>query len=175
MSHDHNKQMRNVHAFDWSNGATIDQAKDMISYLVNKLQQAMSNPLLHAEVQGQMQVLNSSQLERSLVTPLGEGSKEGSPLRLEEEGEEQVNPLPQGHAHHNDSTKKSEENDTSSSLDSDVAPKRKRVKRSPNPPKRKSSSFHSPQKKKWQLRQEEEEEETITLSLSFIFIIIIIH
>ena len=60
MSHEHNEQMHNVHEFDWSNGATIDQAKDMISYLIDKLQQAMSNPLLHAEVQGQIQALNSS-------------------------------------------------------------------------------------------------------------------
>ena len=61
MLHKHNKKMHNIHDFDWSNGATIDQAKDMISYLVDKLQQAMSNPLLHVEVQGQIQVLNSSQ------------------------------------------------------------------------------------------------------------------
>ena len=42
--------MCNVHKFDWSNGATIDQAKEMISYLVEKLQQAMTHPLLQAEV-----------------------------------------------------------------------------------------------------------------------------
>ena len=117
MLHDNNKQMRNVHKFDWSNGATIDQAKDMISYLVDKLQQAMSNPLLHAEVQGQLQAFNNSQLERGPLRPHGEGSKGGAPSRLEEEEEEQVLPLPQGHAHHNASIKKSGENDTSSSLD----------------------------------------------------------
>ena len=60
MSHNHLEQMCNVHEFDWSNDATIDQAKDMISYLVDKLQQAMNNPLLQAEVQGQLQALNSS-------------------------------------------------------------------------------------------------------------------
>ena len=37
--------MRNVHKFDWSNGATIDQEKDKISYLVDKLQQDINNPL----------------------------------------------------------------------------------------------------------------------------------
>ena len=57
MSHDHNDQMHNNYKFDWSNGATIDQAKDMISYLVDKLQQAMSNPLLLVEVQGQSKPL----------------------------------------------------------------------------------------------------------------------
>ena len=61
--------MRNVHKFDWSNGATIDQVKEMISYLVDKLQQAMTNPLLHAEVQGQLHALNSSHLE----IPFGKG------------------------------------------------------------------------------------------------------
>ena len=50
MSHNHNKQMRNIHEFDWSNGATIDQAKEMISYLVDKL----TNCLLQAEVQEQL-------------------------------------------------------------------------------------------------------------------------
>ena len=53
--------MHNIHNFDWSNGAPNDQAKDMISYLVDKLQQAMNNPLLQAKVQGQLQALNSSQ------------------------------------------------------------------------------------------------------------------
>ena len=140
----HNKHMCNVHKFDWSNGAIIDQAREMISYLVDKLQQAMSNPLLHAEVQGQTQALNHSQSERGPMRPLVEGSKEGAPVRLEEEEEEDI-PRQEGHAHHNDSLKKNGGNDTSSSLDSDVAPRRKRVKRSPTPPRRKRSSFHSPQ------------------------------
>ena len=114
----YDEQMRNIHKFDWSNGATIDQAKEMISYLVDKLQQAMTNPLLHdAEVQGQLQVLNSSQLERGPERPLGEGSKGGAPSRLEEEEEEEV-PCQEGHAHHNDSPTKNGGNDTSSSLDS---------------------------------------------------------
>ena len=90
MLHDHNEQMCNIHEFDWSNGATIDQAKDMISYLVDKLQQAMSNPLLHTEVQGQLQALNSSQSKRGPVRPLGEGFKAGAPLILEGEEEEKV-------------------------------------------------------------------------------------
>ena len=46
MSHKNLEQKRNVHKFDWSNGVTIEQAKDMILYLVDKLQQAMNNPLL---------------------------------------------------------------------------------------------------------------------------------
>ena len=54
MLHDHNQQMHHVHNFDLSNGATIDRAKDMISYLVIKLQQVMTNPLLQAQVQGQL-------------------------------------------------------------------------------------------------------------------------
>ena len=61
MLHDRNEQMRNIHKFDWSNGATIDQAKDVISYLVDKL---LTNPLLQVEFQGQIQALNSSQLKR---------------------------------------------------------------------------------------------------------------
>ena len=48
MSKEHVEKMRNVQKFDWSNGATIDQAKDTISYLVDKLQQAMNNPFLQA-------------------------------------------------------------------------------------------------------------------------------
>ena len=120
MSHD--KQMWNVHKFDWSNGATIDQAKEMISYLVDKLQQSMTNPLLHAEVQGQLQVLNSSQSEWGPERPPGEGSKGGAPSRLEEEEEDKV-PAQEGHAHHNDSPKNNGGNDTSSSSDSDVAPR----------------------------------------------------
>ena len=75
MSHKHFEQMCNVHKFDLSNGATIDQAKDMISYLIDKLQQAMTNLLLQAKVKGQLQALNSSQSKRGLVRPLGEGSK----------------------------------------------------------------------------------------------------
>ena len=84
------EQMRNVHKFDWSNGANIDKAKEMISYLVDKLQQTMTNPLLHVVVQGQLQVLNSSQSERGPERPPGEGSKGGAPSRLEEEEEEEV-------------------------------------------------------------------------------------
>ena len=61
----HDEQMHNVHKFDWSNGATIDQAKDMISNLVDKLQQAMTNPLLHAEVQGH---------SKSLIVPNEKGA-----------------------------------------------------------------------------------------------------
>ena len=81
MSDDHNKQMCNVYEFDWSNGATIDQAKEMISYLVDKLQQAKTNPLLQKEeFQGQLQALNSSQLERGPMRPPGESSKGGNPL-----------------------------------------------------------------------------------------------
>ena len=73
MSHKHLKQMCSIHKFDWSNGATIDQAKDMISYIVDKLQQATTNnPLLQAEVQGQLQALNRSQLERGPMRPCGE-------------------------------------------------------------------------------------------------------
>ena len=99
----------------------------MISYLVDKLQQAMTNPLLHAEVQGQLHALNSSHLERGPERPLGEGSKGGAPSRMveQEEEEEEVIPLQQKPAHHNDSTKKSGKNDTSSSLDSDVTLRRK--------------------------------------------------
>ena len=86
MLHDHDKQMRNVHKFDWSNGATIDQAKEIISYLVDKLQQAMTNPLLlQAKVQGKLQALNSSQSKRGPVRPLGEGFKGGNPLGVQEE------------------------------------------------------------------------------------------
>ena len=55
MSHNHNKQMRNYHKFDWSNSANIDQAKEMISYLADKLQQASTSSLLQAKVQGQLQ------------------------------------------------------------------------------------------------------------------------
>ena len=94
MSRDHDKQMRNIHEFDWSNGTKIDQAKEMIPYLVDKLRQAMTNPLLHAKVQGQLQALSSSQLKRGPVRPCGEGSKWGAPSWLEKEEEEQVNPLP---------------------------------------------------------------------------------
>ena len=137
--------MRNVHEFDWSNGATIDQAKEMISYLVDKLQQAMTNPLLHAEVQGQLHALNSSHSEKGPERPLVEGSKGGAPSRMVDEEEEEVLLLQKGPTHHDDSTKKNGGNDTFSSLDSDVAPRRKRVKRSPTPPKRKRLSFHSPQ------------------------------
>ena len=81
--------MHNVQKFDWSNGATIDQektidqAKDMISYLVDKLQQDLNNPLLQAEVQGKLQALNSSQLERGLVRPPGESSKGANPFGSE--------------------------------------------------------------------------------------------
>ena len=55
----------------------------------------MANPLLHAEVQGQPHALNSSQLERGPVRPLGEGSKGGAPSRMveQEEEEEEVIPL----------------------------------------------------------------------------------
>ena len=142
MSYD--EQMHNVHKFDWSNGATIDQAKEMISYLVDKLQQAMTNPLLHAEVQGQLHALNSSHSERGPVRPPGEGSKGGAPSRMVDEEEEEVLPLQQGPTHHDDSTKKIGGNDTSSSLDRDVAPRRKRVTRSPTSPKKKQTSFPSP-------------------------------
>ena len=138
--------MLNVHEFDWSDGATIDQAKEMISYLVDKLQQAMTNPLLHVEVQGQLHALNSSHLEKGPERPLVEGSKGGAPSRMveQEEEEEEVIPLQQKSAHHNDSTKKSGGNDTSSSLDSDVASRCKQVKRSPTPPKKKKMSLPSP-------------------------------
>ena len=85
MSHDHNEKMCNVHKFDWFNGAAIDQDKEMISYLIDKLQQAMTNPLLQAEVQGQLQALNSSQSKKGPVRPLGEGSKGGNPLGMQEE------------------------------------------------------------------------------------------
>ena len=77
--------MHNIHNFDWSNGAPNDQAKDMISYLVDKLQQAMNNPLLQAKVQGQLQALNIFQLESGPMRPLGEGSKGGNPLGVAEE------------------------------------------------------------------------------------------
>ena len=77
------------------------------------------------------------------MRPPSEGSKGGAPSRLEQEKEEEeVLSLQQGPSHHNDSTKKSGENDTSSSLDSDVEPRHKRVKRSPTPPKRKRLSLH---------------------------------
>ena len=92
MSHHHPKQMRNIHKFDWLNCATIDQAKNLISYLVYNLQQALKNPLLQEKVQGQLHALHSSQLEKVPIRPLGGGSKGGDPLRLEEE-EEEVLPL----------------------------------------------------------------------------------
>ena len=131
--------MHNVHKFDWSNGVTIDQAKDTISYLVDKLQQAMNNPILQAKVQRQLQDLNSSQLERGLVRPIGEVSKGGNPLGVEEDQE----PTQVEHAYHHDSFKKDGGNDASFPLDSDVAPRRRRVKRTPSPPKQKRPSFPS--------------------------------
>ena len=141
MSHDHDKQMRNVHEFDWSNGATNNQAKEMISYLVDKPQQAMINPLLQAKVQGQLQALNSSQSERGLVRPLSEGSKGVKPLGVQEEhGHIQVE-----HVHYHDSSKKDGGNDSSSPLDSDVVPRRRSVKRTPSPLKQKRPSFSSSQ------------------------------
>ena len=83
----------------------------VISYLVDKLQQAMPNPLLQVEVQGQLHALNSSQLERGPVRPPGgEGSKGGNPLGVEEE---QV-PTQVEHAHHHDSSTKDGGSDSSS-------------------------------------------------------------
>ena len=64
MSQDHFERMHNVDKFDWSNGATIDQPKDMIACLIEKLQQDMNNPILQGEVQGQLQALNSSQSKK---------------------------------------------------------------------------------------------------------------
>ena len=100
----------------------------------------MTNPFFQAEIQGQLQALNSSQLERGPVRPLGEGSKGGNPMGMQEE----QGPTQLEHAHHHDSSKKDGGSDSSSPLDSDVAPRTRRVKKSPSPPKRKRSYFPSP-------------------------------
>ena len=54
----------------------------------------MNNPLPQEEVQGQFQALNGSQLERGLVRPLGEGSKGGNPLGVEEEWNMHITMIP---------------------------------------------------------------------------------
>ncbi|MCO5572638.1 hypothetical protein L7F22_026396 [Adiantum nelumboides] len=130
----------------------------LVNYLITRFQQAMANPALQGEVQQQLQAygfISPHQEERIPEKSLGETSKRGtSKVREGENPYEELRNLliddthqsrRRGHAQPQEPPAKEKERSESpdESMEEDVAPRRRRVQRSPIPTKRKRSP-HSP-------------------------------
>ncbi|MCO5603559.1 hypothetical protein L7F22_057710 [Adiantum nelumboides] len=156
---DNNEEGRiDVDSFDFANEGASEETPMLVNYLITRLQQAMANPALQCEVQQQLQAygfIPPHQEERIPEKSLGETSKRGtSKVR---EGENPYKELQnlllddahqsrrRGHAQRQEPPTKEKERSESpdESMEEDVAPRRRRVQRSPTPTKRKRSP-HSP-------------------------------
>ncbi|MCO5582503.1 hypothetical protein L7F22_036400 [Adiantum nelumboides] len=156
---DNNEEVRiDVDSFDFANEGASEETPMLVNYLITRLQQAMANPALQCEVQQQLQAygfIPPHQEERIPEKSLGETSKRGtSKVR---EGENPYKELQnlllddahqsrrRGHAQRQEPSTKEKERSESpdESMEEDVAPRRRRVQRSPTPTKRKRSP-HSP-------------------------------
>ncbi|MCO5549226.1 hypothetical protein L7F22_002693 [Adiantum nelumboides] len=152
---DNNEGRIDVDSFDFDNEGASEETPMLVNYLITRLQQAMANPALQCEVQQQLQAygfIPPHQEERILEKSLGETSKRGtSKVR---EGENPYKELQnlllddahqsrrRGHAQRQKPpTKEKERNESpdESMEEEDVAPRRRRVQRSPTPTKRKRS------------------------------------
>ncbi|MCO5580204.1 hypothetical protein L7F22_034070 [Adiantum nelumboides] len=114
--------------------------QSIVNFLVGKLQKAMGNPTLKAEVQGhiiKLQFPPNVQEDRALERPLNEISKKGTSLSNQEEMyEEPSQRSAEDGTLHQELSKKRDGSDTPLPLKSDVA-SRRRAKRSPSPVKKK--------------------------------------
>ncbi|MCO5613289.1 hypothetical protein L7F22_067565 [Adiantum nelumboides] len=156
---DNNEESRiNVDSFDFANEGASEETPMLVNYLITRLQQAMANPTLQGEVQQQLQAygfIPPHQEERIPEKSLGETSKRGIPKVREGENpyEELQNLLlddthqsrRRGHAQRQEPPSKEKERSESpdESMEEDVAPRRRRVQRSPTPTKRKRSPHSS--------------------------------
>ncbi|MCO5548754.1 hypothetical protein L7F22_002215 [Adiantum nelumboides] len=120
---DNNEEGRiDVDSFDFANEGASEETPMLVNYLITRLQQAMANLALQCEVQQQLQAygfIPPHQEERIPKKSLGETSKRGT------------------------SKEKERSESPDESMEEDVAPRRRRVQRSPTPTKRKRSP-HSP-------------------------------
>ena len=93
MSQPNQGKVIHVDNVDLTHGVTLDDGTVIVNYLVGKLQEAMDNPLLQADVQSKLQSLQSSrrvQEERASERPLhGETSTRGTFLGHEEQRDEE--------------------------------------------------------------------------------------
>ncbi|MCO5613239.1 hypothetical protein L7F22_067515 [Adiantum nelumboides] len=162
---DNNKENRmSIDDFDFAHENAIDDTPMLVNYLVTRLQQARGNPALQGEVQQQLHaygiphgLLPPPQQERDLEKSHGETSKKGFSTAREVENpyhelkqllEGKPSSKKKGHAQHEGSPSKERERSESQDKSmEDVAPRRRRAQRSPNPTKRKRSP-HSPHRHK---------------------------
>ncbi|MCO5596562.1 hypothetical protein L7F22_050627 [Adiantum nelumboides] len=141
-----------VDSFDFANEGASEETPMLVNYLITRLQQAMANPALQGEVQQQLQAygfIPPHQEERIPEKSLGETSKRGtSKVREGENPYEELRNLllddahqsrRRGHAQRQEPPTKEKERSESpdKSMEEDVAPRRRRVQRSPTPTKRK--------------------------------------
>ncbi|MCO5556623.1 hypothetical protein L7F22_010174 [Adiantum nelumboides] len=156
---DNNEEGRiNVDSFDFANEGASEETPMLVNYLITRLQQAMANPALQSEVQQQLQAygfIPPHQEERIPEKSLGETSKRGtSKVREGENPYEELRNLllddahqsrRRGYAQRQEPPTKEKERSKSpdESMEEDVAPRRRRVQKSPTPTKRKRSP-HSP-------------------------------
>ena len=155
MSQPNQEKVIHVDNVDLAHGVTLDDGTVIVDYLVGKLQEAMGNPLLQADVQSKLQGLQSFrrvQEERAPERPPhGETSTRGTFLGHEEQRDEE-SPRRQENATRRELSKERDGSDTPITSDSDVAPRRQRNKRSQSPPKRKRPSHTSNPRRKQRKR-----------------------
>ena len=146
MSHFNQENMDNMDNINLANSEDIKNGRGMVEYFVGKLQEAMGNPLLQADVQSKLQALQ--QFKEGVVEgPLRATDTRGISKGHERERNEGPSRRHEETRRH-ELSKESDGSDTSTNSDSDVAPRRKRDKRSQSPPKRKRPSRTSQPKRK---------------------------
>ncbi|MCO5600350.1 hypothetical protein L7F22_054461 [Adiantum nelumboides] len=123
---DNNEEGRiDVDSFDFVNEGASEETPMLVNNLIIRLQQAMANHALQCEVQQQLQAygfIPPHQEERIPEKSLGETSKRGT------------------------SKEKERSESPDESMEEDVAPRRRRVQRSPTPTKRKRSPQSPPRR-----------------------------
>ncbi|MCO5584448.1 hypothetical protein L7F22_038375 [Adiantum nelumboides] len=140
MSQDNQGNRINIDNMNLALDVTTNEGRSIVNYLVGKLQEAMGNPTLQMEVQGQIQHLQvppSAQEETVLERPLHETFKKGTSLSNEKEmREEPPSQSTKDSVMHQELSKERDGSDTPITFESDVAPRRRRTKRSPSPVKK---------------------------------------
>ncbi|MCO5554104.1 hypothetical protein L7F22_007630 [Adiantum nelumboides] len=142
--------------FDLAHEDATDDTPMLVNYVATRLQQAMGNLALQGEIQQQLHaygILPPPQQERDPEKSHGETSKNGlSTAREVETPYQELKQLPEGkpsfkkrgYAPHKEwPSKKREKSESQDESKEDVALRRRRAQRSPNPSKQKRS-LHSP-------------------------------